>query len=213
MVDTAGALLNSLADVWNDTLGTVSGRIEMKFGSAGVFDDTINGLQSKQNDISRNRADRNASYAATRDAKFNESDQIARELDRQQQALFSKDSQNSSTGVHLDTQKFKDGLAGLGGNIGQFMRDLLGQIPELTGYKPEALNTVAPFGTDSGTINSAIASAQQHIDVAGTFNAAAAGEMGFGSSIQERTAKASEETARNTRQTLDLVRNNTASFT
>jgi len=35
-------------------------------------------------------------------------------------------------------------------------------------------------------------------DVLGTFSAAALGRMGFGSSVAERTAQATEETAKNT---------------
>ena len=213
MVNSAGEMLNELASVWNETLGTVAGQIQMKFGSAGVFDSSIEALQFKQNQIAGARADRNVGYTNDRDLKFKESQLTAAELARQEQALFSNDPQDGQGGVHVDTQKFKDGLADIGDSIGGVLHDLLGQIPELSGYKPDDLKTLTPFGADSGTINNAIAAAQQHFDVAGTFNAAAAGEMGFGSSIQERTAKASEETARNTRQTLDLVRNNTASFT
>lgn len=213
MVDKAGDALNSLAGVWNDTLGKVTGKtIDIKFGSAGVFDDTITNMQAKQNQISLDRATRNADHAGTRDAKWNESNLIADNLDKQQQRIFGKDAQDAG-GSHIDTQKFRDALSGIGGNVGQLMRDAIGQIPELTGFKPADIGKVSPFGSASGTINNAIDSAQKHIDVAGTFNASVAGELGFGSSIQERTARAAEETARNTKDTLDLVRNNGASFT
>ncbi|MDR1611880.1 MAG: phage tail tape measure protein [Planctomycetota bacterium] len=57
-----------------------------------------------------------------------------------------------------------------------------------------------------GDIGQLIHDQAASIGVAGTFSAHAAFGLGVGSSVDERTAKASEETAKNTRRLLDAVR-------
>ena len=50
-----------------------------------------------------------------------------------------------------------------------------------------------------------IAAEASKLDVVGSFNAGAVGQLGVGDSTTERTAKASEETARNTKRLLGLL--------
>jgi hypothetical protein len=61
-------------------------------------------------------------------------------------------------------------------------------------------------------IGQAIKDQAEKIGVTGTFNVAAAFGLGAGSSIDERTANASEETAKNTRHILDAVRSGGLEF-
>jgi hypothetical protein len=53
---------------------------------------------------------------------------------------------------------------------------------------------------------------QQAFEAAGSFNAAAAGRLGFGSNLQQRTVDATEQTARNTQKMLNEMREGGAQF-
>ena len=54
--------------------------------------------------------------------------------------------------------------------------------------------------------------AQSVLDVSGTFNASAIAQLGVGSTATERTAKASEETARNTKRIIQKMDEEGATF-
>lgn len=58
----------------------------------------------------------------------------------------------------------------------------------------------------------AVQEAQAKLDTAGTFNAAAASGLGFGGTAAERTAKATEETARNTKRMWQKMNDDELSF-
>ena len=60
----------------------------------------------------------------------------------------------------------------------------------------------------AGAASSATSTASRAgVDVLGAFNASIAGQLGFGSSLEERQARANEATATNTKQILDEIRN------
>lgn len=75
--------------------------------------------------------------------------------------------------------------------------------------KPAAVEKANTAWMDVGDV---LTEAANKISVTGTFNATAAWGLGTGSAA-DRTAKASEETARNTKRLLDEARNNGATFT
>ncbi|MDH4201498.1 MAG: phage tail tape measure protein [Phycisphaerae bacterium] len=74
--------------------------------------------------------------------------------------------------------------------------------------KPAAVEKANTAWMDVGDV---LTEAANKISVTGTFNATAAWGLGTGSAA-DRTAKASEETARNTKRLLDEARNNGATF-
>ncbi len=65
---------------------------------------------------------------------------------------------------------------------------------------------------DLDALSSALDAASKKVDVTGTFNASAIGLLGVGGSASERTAKATEETARNTQKILREVTDNGLAF-
>ena len=100
-----------------------------------------------------------------------------------------------------------DQLAGVGSLGDQFtsMRDLGRLTSEQETMLSDALDKAAEGLTGTATAAQAGAtaagdqSATSKAEVAGTFSSTNLGGMGFGSSLAERTAKAAEETAKNTR--------------
>jgi len=81
--------------------------------------------------------------------------------------------------------------------------------PDAPAPDPATLEPAFEFDPGSipglGDIGAKISEQAEKIGVTGTFNVAAAFGLGAGSSIEERTARASEETAKNTRNILDTV--------
>ncbi len=79
------------------------------------------------------------------------------------------------------------------------MQDQLGNKQEEIAARDQDAATAQRKATEDGANAAGKDSMQSKGEVAGTFSAVAAAGMGFGSTLQERIAKASEETAKNTR--------------
>jgi TP901 family phage tail tape measure protein len=79
------------------------------------------------------------------------------------------------------------------------MQEQLGIQQEKIAEREYAQDAAARKSAEAGAAGAGAESVKSKADVAGTFSAVAAAGMGFGSTLQERIAKASEETAKNTR--------------
>jgi hypothetical protein len=91
-------------------------------------------------------------------------------------------------------------LAGEGGLGDQFQT--LRDLGRLTSEQEKAISDALDKAAEGLTVTATNAAADSKVskaEVAGTFSSVNLGGMGFGSSLAERTAKAAEETAKNTR--------------
>lgn len=211
MVNGIGKALGGLAEIWNNSFGNVAGKINVKSGPSDFLDGAINGLQGKQNEISARSDARRSGFLNDTTDNARIADLTHDNLQKEMAGLFAKDANPNAPENGIDTAAAKDAFAGIGANIGNALQEALGQIPGLLGADANNLSQVSPFKLDTGAagVRGAL---DRHVDVAGAFNASAAGEMGFGSSLAERAATAAEKTARNTTDSLNLQRANQPEF-
>lgn len=114
-------------------------------------------------------------------------------LDHQTQQLFLKDPQDNTKGIHIDTSRAKAALETIGGNIWDKLSDAAKGLFGKFNIPHVEFEEAPEHQRGTGKAAMLMDGTTQ-----GTFTAAAAGQLGVGTSIADRIAKATEQTARNT---------------
>lgn len=160
-----------LAKQINEVLGT----------SLGQDADRWIGLMSAvQGGLAQRVDDREAGYQQRSAERVAQEEMREAAMADRLRALDEADPNDGSTGLDFDGGKFKEGLMQLGANVRKSISDAIGGVAEDTVDK---LEQVKPFASAAPGALASVATAGQS-EVLGTFNASAAGQMGFGSSIQ-----------------------------
>mgnify|MGYP000541239099 CR=1 FL=1 len=99
------------------------------------------------------------------------------------------------------------GHLGPGAPLRAHRRQRVVLVHHLAAVRPAGIPLVDQLAGPNSPITTAPVVGQRAVDVSGTFNATAAAGLGVGANVLERSAKAGEETARNTREMLSEIRN------
>lgn len=198
-----------------DGISSILGTLGLDPLGSGTVDRWIEALDAKQEELARR--------VGANNAEFDQNQAVRRAaLEAQSAPLHAKLAElnaadpDDGTVFGVDTARAKAALATIGENIGE---ELVGAL-KADGPQGLALSGASPFGgagaaaaaaTGTAALQAAAPAvaaveAAQQFDVLGTFNAAAAGRIGFGTSLEERQARAAEGTERNTRALLDELR-------
>lgn len=206
IADAWDSLVGGITKLWNNAVGAIAGKLASLLELLGIADEGLT-LTVEQQTTSDNQAvdDRRAQRSQARD---------------QGVASLEADRQSVLQGI---TQDLTDKLTERDGGVDKARAELDSALAEARQQRtkvnermsgtgdanlptPDASTTDLP---DLSALTDQLARmpetldvAAQKLDVTGSFNSAAIGQLGVGDSTSERTAKASEETAKNTQKLL-----------
>jgi len=206
IADAWDSVISGITKLWNNAVGSIASKLASLLELLGIADQGLT-LTVEQQTNSDNQAvdNRRAQRSQTRDQGV-----AALEADRQSvlqgisqdltDKLTQRDGGVDKARAELDSAlaearqqrtKVSERVSGKGGVNPPTPDPTAGDLPDLSALTdqlarmPETLDVAA-----------------QKLDVTGSFNSAAIGQLGVGDSTSERTAKASEETAKNTQKLL-----------
>ncbi len=206
IADAWDSVISGITKLWNNAVGSIASKLASLLELLGIADQGLT-LTVEQQTNSDNQAvdNRRAQRSQTRDQNV-----AALEADRQSvlqgisqdltDKLTQRDGGVDKARAELDSAlaearqqrtKVSERVSGKGGVNPPTPDPTAGDLPDLSALTdqlarmPETLDVAA-----------------QKLDVTGSFNSAAIGQLGVGDSTGERTAKASEETAKNTQKLL-----------
>jgi hypothetical protein len=225
-----GAIIEQLATAWNETVGSISTDLKVgKVDTAGI-DKVIKLLKVEQEQALGNARQRTVGRASRQVERFTRLDDLISRTTEFREMLDRNDP-DDGTALGFNFDSAKRGLVTIGNNVLDAVRDLLGGLDlELPADSGKGAASVEAGGTDTtrpeaesafrldpsrdlSSISEGVAAADEsarRIDSVTTFNAVFADRLGIGSTIDERTVRASEETARNTRTLIEKLDQNAA---
>jgi hypothetical protein len=190
---------------WNWIKSLFDESFDLQTENKLVEDQKQQAIQKIEDEAQRKTAEREAEHQRRRDEQALKNDQILEEIGRQHAEKYKAlddeyDYRMAENTKDLEAarKEWKDSL--------QRAKE---KRVEKELEKPQSIEKANSAWMDVGD---ALTEAANKISVTGTFNASVAWGLGTGSAA-DRTAKATEETARNTKRLLDEARNNGATFT
>ena len=190
---------------WNWIKSLFDDSFDLQTENKMVEDQRQQAIGTIEDEKQRKLAEREAQRQGQREKEAAKHDQVLEEIGREHAEKYQQldneyDSRMAENTKELEAarKEWKDSI--------QRAKD---KRAEKELEKPAAVEKANTAWMDIGNI---LTEAANKISVTGTFNATAAWGLGTGSAA-DRTAKASEETARNTKRLLDEARNNGATFT
>jgi len=190
---------------WNWIKSLFDESFDLQSENKLVEDQKQQALGKIEDEAKRKTAERQAQHQRRRDEQAQKNDQILEEIGRQHAEKYKTlddeyDSRMAENTKELETarKEWKDSL--------QRAKE---KRAEKELEKPASIEKANSAWMDVGDV---LTEAASKISVSGTFNAMGSWGLGTGNAA-ERTAKATEETARNTKRLLDEARNNGVAFT
>lgn len=208
-------VVSGITKMWNTAVGWISGKLAKLLEMIGLADQGLS-LAVEQQTTTKNQAvdDRRTQRSQSRQ-------QDLANLDAERQAVKQGIAQDLADTVISRDAGVEKARAELDASLAQAReeRAKVSAKVRTPAAGPDATTPATPELPDLASLmdrlNQApatVEAAQQKLDVTGSFNAAAIGQLAVGDSAGERTAKASEETARNTQRLLRAVEDNDLVF-
>jgi hypothetical protein len=197
-------LVGSLSARWNTAVGAIAGKLASLLELMGVAEEGLTvsverqttqdneAVQDRRAQRSQAREQGVVGLEAERQAVLQEiSDDLAQRLSQRDAGVDQARAELDAALAAARQQRaaVSEGVSGTGASA--VASDATAELPDLAALTDQLARM--PEALDLAT---------QRLDVTGSFNAAALGQLGVGDSTSERTAKAAEETARNTQKLL-----------
>jgi hypothetical protein len=189
---------------WNWIKSLFDDSFDLQTENKMVEDQRQQAIGTIEDEKQRKLAEREAERQAQRKTQADQNEQILEEIGRQHAEKYKALDDEYDARMAENTKDLEAARKEWKDSIGR-AKD---KRAEKELEKPEAVEKANTAWMDVGDV---LTEAANKISVTGTFNATAAWGLGTGSAA-DRTAKASEETARNTKRLLDEARNNGATF-
>jgi len=190
---------------WNWIKSLFDDSFDLETENKMVEDQRQQAIATIEDEKQRKLAEREAERQSQRKTQADQNEQILEEIGRQHAEKYKALDDEYDARMAENTKDLEAARKEWKDSIGR-AKD---KRAEKDLEKPAAVEKANTAWMDVGDV---LTEAANKISVTGTFNASAAWGLGTGSAA-DRTAKATEETARNTKKLLDESRNNGAMFT
>lgn len=206
--DTLDNFIGFFYKVWNEAVGWLAKKIAYL---ASFFDDSFDldavtkDIDAETTRLNRQRDDKDNGASAARDRAIGD-------IERERGATIDAINKEADG---VDAARQKSDMDAIGKAEEELNQARKEWADALVQAKNEREAAEQPAVDTKERIHAAlpeVQTAQSKLDVFGTFNATAAASLGFGSTANERTAKATEETARNTKLMLKKMDDDALTF-
>lgn len=207
--DALDGFIGFFYKVWNEAVGWLAKKIAYL---ASFFDESFDleavsqGIDSETARLNREREGQNRVSAEDRNRAI-------ADIENERAATLAEINKEADT---VDAQRQANDIASIGKaeeELNQARKEWADAIAQAKQEKDAAAQPVVEK-TKADLLDAApaVQQAQAKLDTVGTFNAAAASQLGFGGTAAERTAKATEATAQNTKRMWQKMNDDELSF-
>jgi hypothetical protein len=193
-------VVGGLTKLWNDAVGTIAAKLASLLELLGLADEGLS-LQ-----VSQETTTKNTNVDAERQNRSQKRAQDLASLDQERQAVKSGISQDLTTKMQERDAGVDQARAELDAALAQARTARTTMERRVQGPgEPQAnpnLPDLEALRASLEGLPNTVAGEAEKLDTAGSFSAAAVSQMGIGNTATERTAKAAEETAKNTQRIL-----------
>jgi len=207
--DTLGSFASLFKRTWNEIVGWAA---KLWTGLLSMVDPSIN-VEATNKQIDQDTKRRNEEVSRqTLNARLGRA-QEGPDIEKERQGVLAALALDADKTERTQREAHAKELGDAEAALDAARNEWLGAIVEAGQKRRDVETNVPPAARQlPETALPAVEQAAQKFDVVGTFSALATFGMGVGGSAAERTAKASEETARNTKRILDEVQSGEATF-
>jgi len=200
MLGKISGIMNGLLSVYNDTIGQLTGEINIDFKS-GAFAEAAKSFKDQRQASIDAQGVNSGEYEKNKRDRAAAREERRKQTDRDAAELFRKDPNDGSSGISFDASKAKAAVEGIGKKIGQA---LMGGLPS-AGAPPGGEPGADPFKPKPGELGAKQITAKPEMSAVGTFSGFAGGALAargvFDQQLQEQ---------KTTNQKLDeLIKKNT----